>query len=151
MRAGRGSLPVSSTAGGILLPGTFRVFVPGNLEARLFDRYGADCEHPVTSCESRGLVVDAQGNDQGLLGEARISARGALDDSEIIFTPRRNLKCFSIAAQEEALALVWPRFCRASALREWRLQRRQRRRRRPAASRTWTGRENPPAKVSSLL
>src|SRR5437879_848400 len=35
------SLEVSSTASGILLSGIFGVFVPGKLEARLFDRHGA--------------------------------------------------------------------------------------------------------------
>src|SRR2546430_16462706 len=66
---------------------------------------------------------------------------------QIIFTPRRTLKCLSIAAQEEALPLVWPRFCPAWALRE---SPQYRRRRRLAASRNWTVMENLPERVLLL-
>src|SRR5437016_2962234 len=88
------SLTVSSTDNGILLSGIFGVFVPGKLEARLFDRHGAPIAsiplQPVSPAEgvelrvelrvpaqtARGSlhVLDRQGNDQGLLGEARVTA-----------------------------------------------------------------------------
>jgi hypothetical protein len=88
------SLEVSSTASGILLSGIFGVFVPGKLEARLFDKYGAPIVNiPLQSVSPSEIVqlhvglkvpaqtarvslhlMDAQGNDQGSLGEARVSA-----------------------------------------------------------------------------
>ena len=88
------SLTVSSTDSGILLSGIFGVFVPGKLEARLFDRHGAPIANiplqPVSPAEVIELrvelkvpaqtarvslhLMDQQGNDQGLLGEARVTA-----------------------------------------------------------------------------
>jgi len=88
------SLTVSSIDGGILLSGIFGVFVPGKLEARLFDRHGAPIANiplqPVSPAEVIELrvelkvpaqtarvslhLMDQQGNDQGLLGEARVTA-----------------------------------------------------------------------------
>ncbi|PYU59518.1 MAG: hypothetical protein DMG56_18025 [Acidobacteria bacterium] len=88
------SLTVSSTDSGILLTGIFGVFVPGKLEARLFDRHGAPIANiplqPVSPAEVIELrvelkvpaqtarvslhLMDQQGNDQGLLGEARVTA-----------------------------------------------------------------------------
>ncbi len=88
------SLTVSSTDSGILLSGIFGVFVPGKLEARLFDRHGAPIANiplqPVSPAEVIELrvelkvpaqtarvslhMMDQQGNDQGLLGEARVPA-----------------------------------------------------------------------------
>ena len=88
------SLEVSSTASGILLSGIFGVFVPGKLEARLFDRHGVpianiplqtvspseivelrvELKVPAQTARLSLHVMDAQGNDQGSLGEARVSA-----------------------------------------------------------------------------
>ena len=88
------SLTVSWTDSGILLTGIFGVFVPGKLEARLFDRHGAPIANiplqPVSPAEVIELrvelkvpaqtarvslhLMDQQGNDQGLLGEARVTA-----------------------------------------------------------------------------
>ena len=88
------SLEVSSTASGILLSGIFGVFVPGKLEARLFDRHGApianiplqtvspseivelrvELKVPAQTARLSLHVMDKQGNDQGSLGEARVSA-----------------------------------------------------------------------------
>ena len=88
------SLEVSSTASGILLSGIFGVFVPGKLEARLFDRHGApianiplqtvspseivelrvELKVPAQTARVSLHVLDTQGNDQGSLGEARVSA-----------------------------------------------------------------------------
>jgi hypothetical protein len=88
------SLEVSSTASGILLSGIFGVFVPGKLEAQLFDRHGApianiplqavspseivelhaELKVPAQTVRVSLHVMDAQGNDQGSLGEAWVSA-----------------------------------------------------------------------------
>jgi hypothetical protein len=87
-------LAVSFTANGILLSGIFGVFMPGKLEARFFDRHGVaiasiplqavspsevvelHVELKVSAQNARVSlhVMDAQGNDQGSLGEARVSA-----------------------------------------------------------------------------
>ncbi len=87
------SFAVSSTASGILLSGIFGVFVPGKLEARLFDRHGALIENiplqavnpsevvelhvelkvPRQTARVSLHVMDQQGNDQGSLGEARVT------------------------------------------------------------------------------
>jgi hypothetical protein len=86
------SLAVSSTSKGILLSGIFGVFVPGKLEARLFDSHGTaianiplqavspseivelrvELKVPAPTARVSLHVMDAQGNDQGSLGEARI-------------------------------------------------------------------------------
>jgi hypothetical protein len=88
------SLVVSSTSNGVLLSGIFGVFVPGKLEARLFDRLGApmaniplqavspsevvdlhvELKVPPQTARVSLHVIDTQGNDQGSLGEARVSA-----------------------------------------------------------------------------
>jgi hypothetical protein len=88
------SLEVSSTASGILLSGIFGVFVTGKLEARLFDKHGApianiplqtvspseivelhvELKAPAQTARVSLHVMDTQGNDQGSLGEARVSA-----------------------------------------------------------------------------
>ncbi len=88
------SLEVSPTPGGILLSGQFGVFVPGRLEAQLFDKQGVPlAKIPLQAVSPSELVelhaevkvsaetarvslrvIDAQGNDQGLLGEARVPA-----------------------------------------------------------------------------
>jgi len=87
-------LTVSSTDSGILLSGIFGVFVPGKLEARLFDRHGAPIANiPLQSVSPAEVIelrvelkvpaqtarvslhlMDQQGNDLGLLGEARVTA-----------------------------------------------------------------------------
>ncbi len=86
------SLELSSTAGGILLSGEFGVFVTGKLEARLFDKHEApianiplqavspselvelhaEIKVPAETARVSLHVIDALGNDQGLLGEARV-------------------------------------------------------------------------------
>ncbi len=66
------SLTVSSTDSGILLSGIFGVFVPGKLEARLFDRH--ELKVPAQTARVSLHMMDQQGNDQGLLGEARVTA-----------------------------------------------------------------------------
>ncbi len=88
------SFAVSSAANGILLTGTFGVFVPGKLEARLFDRQGiAIASVPLQAISPSEIVdlhleirvspraarislhvIDQQGNDRGSLGEAWIPA-----------------------------------------------------------------------------
>jgi hypothetical protein len=88
------SLEVSPTPGGILLSGQFGVFVPGKLEAQLFDKQGvplakiplqavspselvelhAEITVPAETSRVSLRVIDAQGKDQGLLGKARVPA-----------------------------------------------------------------------------
>jgi hypothetical protein len=88
------SLELSSTAGGILLSGEFGVFVTGKLEAWLFDKHGApiasvplqavspselvelhsEIKVPAETARVSLHVMDVQGKDQGLLGEARVPA-----------------------------------------------------------------------------
>jgi hypothetical protein len=88
------SLEVSSTLGGVLLSGQFGVFLPGRLEARLFDKHGAplanvplqavspselvdlhaEIKVPAETARVSLHVIDSQGKDQGLLGEAQAPA-----------------------------------------------------------------------------
>ena len=88
------SLEVSSTAGGILLSGKFGVFVPGKLEARLFNKHGAaianiplqavspselvelhaEIKVPAETARVSLRMIDGQGKDQGSLGEASVLA-----------------------------------------------------------------------------
>jgi len=87
-------LAVSSTTGGLRLIGTFGVFVPGRMEAQLFDSHGdlitkiplqavspseiveLKMEVKATTQTARVSlhVLDQDGKDQGALGEARVSA-----------------------------------------------------------------------------
>jgi hypothetical protein len=87
-------LVASSTAGGIVLTGTFGVFVPGRLEAHLFDNHGdlitkiplqavspseivelkTEVKAPAQTARVSLHVLDQDGKDQGALGEARVSA-----------------------------------------------------------------------------
>jgi len=87
-------LVTSSTTGGIVLNGTFGVFVPGRLEAQLFDNHGElitkislqavspseivelkmEVKAPAQTARVSLHVLDQQGKDQGALGDARVSA-----------------------------------------------------------------------------
>lgn len=87
-------LVASSTAGGMVLTGTFGVFVPGRLEAHLFDNHGdlitkiplqavspseivelkTEVKAPAQTARVSLHVLDQDGKDQGALGEARVSA-----------------------------------------------------------------------------
>ncbi len=87
-------LVASSTNGGIVLSGIFGVFVPGKLEAQLFDNHGdLITKIPLQAVSPSGIVelkmevkapaqtlrislhlLDQDGRDQGALGEARVSA-----------------------------------------------------------------------------
>jgi hypothetical protein len=87
-------LVVSSTTGGIQLMGTFGVFVPGKLEAQLFDNHGnlitkiplqavspseivelkMEVKAPAQTARVSLRVLDQDGKDQGALDEARVSA-----------------------------------------------------------------------------
>jgi hypothetical protein len=87
-------LVASSTSGGIVLNGTFGVFVPGKLEAQLFDNHGelitkialqsvspseivelkTEVKAPAQTARVSLHVLDQEGKDQGALGEAQVSA-----------------------------------------------------------------------------
>ena len=87
-------LVASSSAGGVLLTGIFGVFVPGRLEAQLFDNEGKvitkiplqtvspseivelkiEVKAPALTARVSLHVLDQDGKDQGALGEARVSA-----------------------------------------------------------------------------
>src|SRR6266849_9326841 len=87
-------LVASSVTGGILLTGTFGVFVPGKLEAQLFNNHGdlitkiplqavspseivklkMEVKAPAQTLRISLHLLDQDGRDQGALGEARVSA-----------------------------------------------------------------------------
>jgi len=87
-------LVASSTNGGIVLTGIFGVFVPGKLEAQLFDNHGdlitkiplqavspseivelkMEVKAPAQTARVSLHVLDQDGKDQGALGEARVFA-----------------------------------------------------------------------------
>jgi hypothetical protein len=87
-------LVASPTASGIVLTGIFGVFVPGRLEAQLFDNHGGlltkiplqtvspseivelkiEVKAPAQTARVSLHVLDQDGKDQGALGEARVSA-----------------------------------------------------------------------------
>jgi len=87
-------LVVSSIAGGIVLSGTFGVFVPGRLEAQLFNNHGElikkmplqavspseivelkmEIKVPAQTARVSLHVLDQEGKDQGALVEAQVSA-----------------------------------------------------------------------------
>jgi hypothetical protein len=87
-------LAASSTSSGIVLTGTFGVFVAGRLEAQLFDKHGGlttkiplqavspseivelkiEVQAPAQTARISVHVLDQDGKDQGALGEAQVSA-----------------------------------------------------------------------------